>query len=282
MTDFTDTIISCYYKVLLVDTETRKFEVIKVPEEEQDYVKHQDDIDLYLAWFSENLLHPEEKKEFEKFTLTVGNNIVYRRKSKENYVHSMMEVRAYEDKIALFVRDIEDIYAEQYIKIAEQVGRHDEFSGALTKKAFEADTKNLERQNLGVIFCDINGLKFINDNVSHAEGDKLIKEVANLLKSAFPDYYVYRIGGDEFVVIAYEANLRSFMSRVVAWHRWLWMNNEHPIASVGYTQDIKTNSVHSLILEAEKAMYVDKQIFYERYPKFNCRINNNQTKEARK
>ena len=49
--------------------------------------------------------------------------------------------------------------------------------------------------------CDINGLKYVNDTQGHAAGDKLIKDACSLICEYFNHGAVFRIGGDEFVVI---------------------------------------------------------------------------------
>lgn len=58
--------------------------------------------------------------------------------------------------------------------------------------------------NFGVIVFDINDLKIINDTLGHYEGDIIIKNSSNILVEVFGKEHVYRIGGDEFVVIVGE------------------------------------------------------------------------------
>ena len=53
----------------------------------------------------------------------------------------------------------------------------------------------------GVIVFDLNGLKHVNDSLGHEEGDKYIKQGCSLICSRFAHSPVFRIGGDEFVVI---------------------------------------------------------------------------------
>ncbi len=48
---------------------------------------------------------------------------------------------------------------------------------------------------------DINGLKYVNDTFGHAAGDQLIKDATALICEQFPHGAVYRVGGDEFVII---------------------------------------------------------------------------------
>jgi diguanylate cyclase (GGDEF)-like protein len=56
-------------------------------------------------------------------------------------------------------------------------------------------------EKLAVVVCDINGLKYVNDNDGHAAGDALIKDACALICGSFTHGAVFRIGGDEFVVL---------------------------------------------------------------------------------
>lgn len=49
-------------------------------------------------------------------------------------------------------------------------------------------------KSLGVVFCDITGLKIINDTMGHKAGDELICRTAECLKYALGDYRLFRIG----------------------------------------------------------------------------------------
>jgi GGDEF domain-containing protein len=64
--------------------------------------------------------------------------------------------------------------------------------------------------NYGVIFIDLNGLKTINDTEGHTAGDALLRDAANLLKSIFPESEIYRVGGDEFLVILMSKDEKEF------------------------------------------------------------------------
>ena len=58
-----------------------------------------------------------------------------------------------------------------------------------------------ESAEFGVIVFDINGLKHINDTKGHEEGDRLIRDGCMMICKKFAHSPVYRIGGDEFVVL---------------------------------------------------------------------------------
>jgi len=59
-----------------------------------------------------------------------------------------------------------------------------------------------ENFSFALIFIDLDNFKPINDNFGHEEGDKVLKEVANILKENFrKNDFIIRFGGDEFVVL---------------------------------------------------------------------------------
>jgi diguanylate cyclase (GGDEF)-like protein/PAS domain S-box-containing protein len=84
-------------------------------------------------------------------------------------------------------------------------GYHDAMTGLYNRTFFEEEKKRLDTNRqlpLSVIMGDLNGLKLINDAFGHNEGDKIIKEAAEILKRACrSDDIVARWGGDEFVVL---------------------------------------------------------------------------------
>ena len=73
------------------------------------------------------------------------------------------------------------------------------------RSKFEEKIKELDKEKympLGIIMGDVNGLKIINDTFGHLEGDKLLKEIASVLKEVCePKGFVFRWGGDEFMIL---------------------------------------------------------------------------------
>ena len=76
------------------------------------------------------------------------------------------------------------------------------------RTAFEEDLTDLEKikdtlPGIGIIMFDVNDLKYVNDNLGHNVGDKLLLESASLIKEAFSykNCKCFRIGGDEFAVL---------------------------------------------------------------------------------
>ena len=73
------------------------------------------------------------------------------------------------------------------------------------RNSFEEKIKKLNKEKyhpLGIIMGDVNGLKLINDTLGHLEGDKLLRSISNVLKSSCCESgYVFRWGGDEFIIL---------------------------------------------------------------------------------
>ena len=84
----------------------------------------------------------------------------------------------------------------------------DALTGVKNRNAFELAKNriNVEIESGGnpefaIVVCDVNGLKYINDNIGHDEGNKLLINACRLICTTFKRSPVFRIGGDEFVAI---------------------------------------------------------------------------------
>ena len=69
------------------------------------------------------------------------------------------------------------------------------------EKALNEAIRNGELRQLAVVVCDLNGLKLINDTYGHARGDEYIREASRLICGLYKHSPVFRVGGDEFVVL---------------------------------------------------------------------------------
>ncbi|MDD7267124.1 MAG: GGDEF domain-containing protein [Lachnospiraceae bacterium] len=81
--------------------------------------------------------------------------------------------------------------------------KQDQLTGALNHFCFQVDIHRLSRRKqYGLIAIDINNIKQINDTYGHRRGDEVIRHVPELLLPLLPSRAkIYRIGGDEFVII---------------------------------------------------------------------------------
>ena len=91
---------------------------------------------------------------------------------------------------------------------ARTIAFKDSLTGVKSKHAFIEQESELdikirkgEPVEFGFIVCDVNGLKRINDTLGHKAGDKYICHACNMLCDFFKHSPVFRIGGDEFVIL---------------------------------------------------------------------------------
>lgn len=80
------------------------------------------------------------------------------------------------------------------------IATHDELTGLLNTRAYAEDLKKMPKK-FGVVFFDVNNLKFVNDNHGHDVGDNMLKEIVNTIRSEYGENHLYRTGGDEFVFL---------------------------------------------------------------------------------
>lgn len=255
-----------YTKILSVDLKSGKFKAKRIPEDEKAIMPKTNNIYEYWSWFvhDSGLLHPNNVEEFSEFTKhpPAQGFYIYDRKVGNGWKTILMEITPSSKGVVLTTRDVSDIYTTEVDKIKSK----DTMTNLLNRFAFERDIAYYKSGVVGVVFCDLNGLKYINDTIGHEEGDRLIIGFAELLKSNFADYKVYHISGDEFVVLAFNVKIRDFLQRVIAFHKYLWVNQKVPMASLGYSVDL--SDIRGILEYAEEMMKEDKKIFYMKFPHY--------------
>lgn len=148
------------------------------------------------------------------------------------------------------------------------LSQHDVLTDLGNRLYFEEEMRNLENEEytfLGIIVCDIDGLKIINDTFGHAYGDLLIKTAADILKRIFEqDGRIARIGGDEFAVILTDYDEELMEKTCYALYEEMARQNisktELPVnMSVGFaTSKGKAVLPQDLFREADNKMYSEK------------------------
>ena len=145
----------------------------------------------------------------------------------------------------------------------------DSMTGVRNKHAYSETESYLNRRirendidKLAVVVCDINGLKLINDTQGHAAGDKLIKDASALISEYFTHGMIYRIGGDEFVVILQEKGYDTMNEVITEINRVIEENIEKKevVISIGYSElKPEDQLVHDVFERADQMMYKRKQ-----------------------
>lgn len=148
------------------------------------------------------------------------------------------------------------------------VANHDALTDLYNRNYFEYFADKLEVKykdepikDSAVIVMDINKFKSINDTYGHAKGDELLKDVATEIKNVFSEdvYTCFRIGGDEFVVVALHIDKITLKEKISELHRSL-INKENISISIGYNfVDYKNyDAIATAFKNADKFMYQEK------------------------
>ena len=119
----------------------------------------------------------------------------------------------------------------------------------------------------GLFFVDVNGLKSVNDSKGHLAGDELLKDVAVTLSEIFADHEVYRVGGDEFLVITPETSAEDF-GKLEADLRSKAEREGHAHYAVGSCHSSEVSDIRTAMQTADGRMYVNKKDYYGRHPEY--------------
>lgn len=149
------------------------------------------------------------------------------------------------------------------------ISNTDALTGCLNRHAYETDINKLDLKKEWIyISLDLNSLKHINDTYGHDVGDEMICAAAACMTASFGEFgKVYRIGGDEFVVIVtqkpdeLDAMTKHFDSSVAEWRGKIV---DSMTISYGCVRSLEEDweLVHDIEKEADRRMYASKARYY--------------------
>lgn len=150
----------------------------------------------------------------------------------------------------------------QMLHELEEMSFHDPMTGAYNRNALaELYRRPLAMRSVGVIFCDVSGLKQVNDTLGHEVGDEMIIQCHRLIQQNVRTDHIYRMGGDEFLALCYNCT-KEEIEQDYARLKHAVSESEHHIA-VGYVwSDEAPLMLEPLIAQADQEMYRNKQAYY--------------------
>ena len=218
-----------YFKIFYVNTVTDRYEQYSLDTDTQKLEKVEDGSDF----FGQSIINAKKyiyKEDLDKFLYTIKKSNLLNELSKENSINltyrelingvptyvSLRAINLFNDinHIVLAVCNIDDQKRKEneFNRKYEQervFARTDALTGCYNRNYFsevEEDINNkIETGTLlefAAIIFDINDLKIVNDTLGHDVGDQFIRDACNIIKDTFKESLLFRVGGDEFVVLA--------------------------------------------------------------------------------
>ncbi|MGB3621126.1 diguanylate cyclase [Ketobacter sp. MCCC 1A13808] len=145
---------------------------------------------------------------------------------------------------------------------ADKRASTDRLTGLPNRTAFERDVRAWEAgyhdgvvQEFFLTFIDVDGLKQVNDRNGHNEGDRLLTLVARWLSKQINPQHIYRIGGDEFVILSRKQMMWNLSSLHNELDNQGFPNSDLSIGSSSYSE---SGSRSALLKLADERMYAVK------------------------
>ncbi len=169
--------------------------------------------------------------------------------------------------IMIITKDVTE--REMMHEVIKKAAITDTLTGLYNRKFFEQVWSDFATGDkpFGVIMLDVNALKYVNDNYGHEAGDKLLIKASKLISDNVRQMdYVFRFGGDEFLVLLPEVGndmLEAIEQRIREQNQI--PSAEEPISvylSIGTCSSLETIEVQDIISCADQKMYEDKRRFY--------------------
>lgn len=118
------------------------------------------------------------------------------------------------------------------MKPIEEISVHDKLTGCYNRVKLDNKIPEYENySNYAIIFFDVNNLKKMNDIHGHDDGDKLLIDASNQLRFWHEYGDLYRLGGDEFIVVVPNVSKSQLESILTMWHK------EQPVLNQSYNDD---------------------------------------------
>ena len=182
------------------------------------------------------------------------------------------------DKISNLLQTRSELTASRNeVDRMNEIALKDALTGVHNKRAYDSAMHRLEESvkdgagsaRFGLAVIDLNGLKAINDTYGHEKGDIAIKKLCGIVCNVFSHSPIYRIGGDEFVVILKNHDLRDIEKLMTEFNSILLTISqnadlppwEQVSASIGYASydADRDGTPDGTFRRADRAMYLRKQ-----------------------
>lgn len=236
--------------------------------------------DYCHALVSERIIHPDDAGEFLKHTRLsdLRDQLFSKKKSEFTYFRSEVEVKTSVIAFGMLVPpDCSeanpwavvligfDPSLDLIAKNMKEIYRQDSLTGLLNRNAYDSDVEQLRSADIGAVVCvyaDMIGLHEVNNHLGHKQGNRMLCEFADAARAFFGDDRLYRIGGDEFVIIS-SAHTEAQTRKQLNYMRER-LHTQGCEISVGVASSESTSDLPKIIEQAENEMRREKKEYYVR------------------
>ena len=226
-------------------------------------VVHPDDAEMFqeqvdLPLLQDTLFHSQQP-EFYRFRKQMANQFVW-------ITMEVLPCRgccAQNPWATVLMR--EDAQANQLSEELDFSYSHDTLTGLANRSKYESDLRELQYSDYDSMVCtyiDVVGLHEVNDHLGHRSGDNLLCTIANAARKFFVSSRIYRVGGDEFVVLT--PNLPPYDAWTASDRMRVFLREKDCEISVGIQNTNNLRKLEAAVNKAEQAMQQDKLAYYGR------------------
>lgn len=236
--------------------------------------------DYCHALVSKRIIHPDDAEEFLKHTRLsdLRDRLFSKKKSEFTYFRSEVEAKTSVIAFGMLVPpDCSkanpwavvligfDLSFDLIAKNMKETYWQDSLTGLLNRNAYDSDVEQLRSADIGAVVCvyaDMIGLHEVNNHLGHKQGDRMLCEFADTARAFFGDDRLYRIGGDEFVMIS-SAHTEAQTRKQLNYMRER-LHTQGCEISVGVASSESTSDLPKTIEQAENEMRREKKEYYVR------------------
>lgn len=236
--------------------------------------------DYCHALVSKRIIHPDDAGEFLKHTRLsdLRDQLFSKKKSEFTYFRSEVEAKTSVIAFGMLVPpDCSeanpwavvligfDLSLDLIAKNMKEIYRQDSLTGLLNRNAYDSDVEQLRSADIGAVVCvyaDMIGLHEVNNHLGHKQGNRMLCEFADAARAFFSDDRLYRIGGDEFVIIS-SAHTEAQTRKQLNYMRER-LHTQGCEISVGVASSESTSDLPKIIEQAENEMRREKKEYYVR------------------
>ncbi len=156
------------------------------------------------------------------------------------------------------------LYNKKHLNKTETAATTDSLTGAMNRVAYKKDILTFDEEkptDFTCIYIDVNELHLRNNKYGHAAGDEMLIYIANTLKEVFYGHYIYRMGGDEFLVFVKDIDQEQVKKSIEAFVEQLKITDYNVAIGMSYRR--QNVNCEEMVREAEIRMYEAKAQYYQ-------------------